>query len=82
NELLNDSRTIHKTIRIKDYTVDKKTTGYRGIHRIYKCYDGKDQHPWKGFLIEVQLRTKLQHIWATTVEIVDLCEGNTLKTNP
>lgn len=82
NESLDNSKTIHTTIRVKDYTVEKKSTGYRGIHRIYKCYDQKEDHPWKNFHIEVQLRTKLQHIWATTVEIVDLCENKTLKTNP
>lgn len=82
NESLNLSRTVHSTIRMMDYTIIAKGTGYRGIHRVYKCYDKKDSHDWKGFYIELQLRTKLQHLWATTVEVVDLCEGRTLKTNP
>lgn len=78
---LDKSRTTHKS-RVKDYIKSPKTTGYRGIHRIYSCYDNNDSHQWKGFDIEVQLRTKLQHLWATTVEVVDLCEGRALKTNP
>lgn len=82
NELLNSSRSVHKTKPPTDYTVKNKNTGYRGIHRVYQCYGKKTDHDWKGFLIEVQLRTKLQHLWATTVEVVDLCEGKTLKTNP
>jgi ppGpp synthetase/RelA/SpoT-type nucleotidyltranferase len=36
-------------------------TGYRGIHIIYQCL--------AQYQIEVQLRTKLQHSWATAVEI-------------
>ncbi|AWH90030.1 RelA/SpoT domain-containing protein [Limnobaculum parvum] len=82
NRSLSESRTIHETVRTKDYIESPKQTGYRGIHRIYKCYSKKESHDWKGFFIEVQLRTKLQHLWATTVEVVDLCEKQTIKTNP
>lgn len=78
---LDKSRTTHRS-KVKDYIKFPKHTGYRGIHRIYSCYDKDDSHQWKGFDIEVQLRTKLQHLWATTVEVVDLCEGRSLKTNP
>lgn len=78
---LDKSRTTHKS-KVKDYIKSPKPTGYRGIHRIYSCYDRDEAHKWKGFDIEVQLRTKLQHLWATTVEVVDLCEGRSLKTNP
>ncbi|WP_242512651.1 RelA/SpoT domain-containing protein, partial [Enterobacter hormaechei] len=78
---LDKSRTTHKS-KVKDYIKSPKSTGYRGIHRIYTCYDKDEAHQWKGFDIEVQLRTKLQHLWATTIEVVDLCEGRTLKTNP
>ncbi|VVA47442.1 GTP pyrophosphokinase YwaC [Serratia ficaria] len=82
NDSLNRSRTTHSTKRIRDYLTEPKPTGYRGIHRIYDCYQNEQSHAWKGFNIEVQLRTKLQHLWATTIEVVDLCEGKTLKTNP
>lgn len=78
---LDKSRTTHKS-KVKDYIRTPKPTGYRGIHRVYSCYDKDESHQWKGFDIEVQLRTKLQHLWATTVEVVDLCEGRALKTNP
>ncbi|CAH3917557.1 hypothetical protein AI2661V1_1238, partial [Citrobacter freundii] len=78
---LDKSRTTHNS-KVKDYIKNPKQTGYRGIHRIYTCYDKDEAHQWKGFDIEVQLRTKLQHLWATTVEVVDLCEGRSLKTNP
>lgn len=81
NASLEKSRTTH-TSKTRDYISQPKPTGYRGIHRIYTCYDKEEAHQWKGFDIEVQLRTKLQHLWATTVEVVDLCEGKALKTNP
>ncbi|EOD2802072.1 RelA/SpoT domain-containing protein [Klebsiella aerogenes] len=82
NSALNQSRTTHRTKRVRDYLSNPKPTGYRGIHRIYDCYYNDKVHLWKGFTIEVQLRTKLQHLWATTIEVVDLCEGKALKTNP
>ncbi|WP_025155057.1 RelA/SpoT domain-containing protein [Morganella morganii] len=81
NSRMDASRNVHSS-KVTDYNKNPKPSGYRGIHRVYKCYDKLEKHDWKGFSIELQLRTKLQHLWATTVEIVDLCEGLTLKTNP
>jgi len=81
NNSLNASRTVH-SVKIYDYINTPKPSGYRGIHRVYKSYNNSEKHAWKGFQIEVQLRTRLQHLWATTVEIVDIIEKETLKTNP
>lgn len=81
NRSLDSSHSAH-SFKIYDYIIHPKPTGYRGIHRVYKTYENKQGHQWKGFRIEVQLRTKLQHIWATTVEVVDIIEKETLKTNP
>lgn len=54
-----------------------KEDWYRGIHIIY-------EYSWKldefcGLQIELQLRTKLQHYWATAVEIIDLMNESKLK---
>jgi len=54
-----------------DYILHPKTSGYRGIHDVYE-YDvnseaGKD---YKGLYIELQYRTRVQHAWATAVELV------------
>jgi len=81
NNSLNKSKTVH-SVKEYDYITLPKPTGYRGIHRVYKSYDKTESHQWKGFQIEVQLRTKFQHLWATSVEIVDIIEKETLKTNP
>lgn len=81
NTSLDSSRSVH-SVKTYDYIEHPKPSGYRGIHRVYKSYDKATKHDWKGFKIEVQLRTRLQHLWATSVEIVDIIEKETLKTNP
>ena len=54
-----------------DYIKKPKHTGYRGIHDIYS-YDVNSNAgiALKGLLIEIQYWTKIQHAWATAVEVV------------
>ncbi|NOY72317.1 MAG: (p)ppGpp synthetase [Gammaproteobacteria bacterium] len=54
-----------------DYIKKPKESGYRGIHDVYG-YDVNSVtgRPLKGLLIEIQYRTKIQHAWATAVEVV------------
>ena len=63
--------------RVSDYINRPKEDGYRGIHRIYK-YQG-DKSYCKNLKAEIQLRTRLQHSWATAVEIIDTFESQNLK---
>jgi ppGpp synthetase/RelA/SpoT-type nucleotidyltranferase len=65
----------------KNYVIDPKPDGYRGIHYVFSYQTGT-QHLkcFEGLLIEVQIRTKLQHAWATAVEIVDTFTGQELKS--
>ncbi|MCK7362142.1 hypothetical protein L8O24_10850 [Enterobacter kobei] len=59
-----------------------KASGYGGVHLIYSCFhEGDDHNAWKKTKIEVQLRTELQHAWATSLEIIDTLEGYKLKTS-
>jgi ppGpp synthetase/RelA/SpoT-type nucleotidyltranferase len=54
-----------------DYIKKPKSTGYRGIHDVY-VYDVNSiigRH-LKGLMVEVQYRTKIQHAWATAVEVI------------
>lgn len=63
-----------------DYLAHPKSTGYRGIHEVYKYnaqYAGGK--PFNGLKIEVQYRTRMQHAWATAVEISDLLGGARVK---
>lgn len=64
-------------IRFKDYIENPKEDGYRGYHLIGQ-FKGEDKELRS---IEVQLRTNLQHDWATALEIVDLFTGQKLKSN-
>ena len=75
------SKMQHKLHSEKDYIkTPKADTGYRGIHLIYEY--GNNRNPqYNGLLVEVQLRTKLQHLWATAVETVGMFTQNGLKFN-
>lgn len=80
-EKLIKSRSVHKIIRESNYLTPKES-GYGGIHLIYSCFDEReDKFPWKKTKIEVQLRTELQHAWATSLEIIDTLENIKLKTS-
>lgn len=78
---LNKSKSVHKIIKIDDY-LTPKDSGYGGIHLIYSCFENsQEENIWKKIKIEVQLRTGLQHAWATSLEIIDTLEGVALKTS-
>ena len=64
-------------IKCKDYILNPKDDGYRSYHLIGKFKDDFGEKK----VIEVQIRTKLQHDWATALEIVDLFTGQALKSN-
>lgn len=51
--------------KIKDYIAAPQRSGYRSYHAIYKVPVGGI-----AYRIEVQIRTRLQHLWATGVEAV------------
>jgi ppGpp synthetase/RelA/SpoT-type nucleotidyltranferase len=68
-----------------DYIEHPKSSGYRGIHDVYKHFPRgsdrmeKEPKPWDGLLVEIQYRTRAQHAWATAVEISDLFDGERTK---
>lgn len=63
-----------------NYLLYPKQNGYRGLHDIYDyvSFTGSADK-WNGLLIELQYRTKVQHAWATAVEIVGSLTGNETK---
>ncbi|TBR39619.1 (p)ppGpp synthetase [Dyella terrae] len=63
----------------KDYIEEPKEDGYRGIHLIYKYVGRGNGSVYNGLRIEVQLRTQIQHAWATAVETVDLFTRQAIK---
>lgn len=72
------SRMKHKFIREDHYIETPKPSGYRGIHLIYS-YD--NQPDWEGLKIEIQVRSRLQHGWATAVETVGTFTQQALKSS-
>lgn len=80
-ERLETSRIRHEPKTPKDYIQEPNpSTGYRSVHLIYKYKSDKIKE-YNGLMIEIQLRTKLQHLWATAVETVGVFTGNGLKFN-
>ena len=64
------SRVRHILKKEYDYIQSPKVSGYRSYHMVYKYHsDTKDTYN-QNMLIEIQFRTKLQHIWATAVEMM------------
>jgi hypothetical protein len=63
-----------------NYLENPKTSGYRGIHDVYRFkLDEGDGRAWNGLRIELQYRTRVQHSWATAVEISDIIHSKRLK---
>jgi hypothetical protein len=77
---LNEAK--HIFVDHDDYVIHPKATGYRGHHLVYR-YHGKgsfDVFNCNPQFVEIQLRTKLQHAWATAVEAVGMVRGEDLKS--
>lgn len=68
----------NREFKVTDYIKTPKPDGYRGIHLIGKC---KDEDNGIDYPVEIQLRSKVQHAWATAVEIIDLFTNQSLKSN-
>jgi len=72
----------HKRTGMKDYITTPKTDGYRSIHLIYRYSSDKlGKTEYNGLLVEIQLRSKLQHLWATAIETVDFFTRQAIKSN-
>lgn len=65
------------SIRKRDYISNPKSDGYRSYHLIGMFSNTAHGNRF----IEIQVRTRIQHDWATTLEIVDLFTGQALKSN-
>lgn len=57
----------------KDYINYPKKSGYRSVHMVFRCRNG--------FLVELQIRTEIQHAWATAVETMGTFLDRSLKSN-
>jgi hypothetical protein len=64
----------------KDYIANPKKSGYRGVHLIYR-YKLRKPSPHEGLRVEIQIRTQLQHYWATAVEAAGTFTNQALKSS-
>jgi putative GTP pyrophosphokinase len=79
NEYVN-CRFAHELIDEKDYIQNPRNEdGYRSLHLIYK-YKNIRNPAYDGLRIELQIRTRLQHLWATAVETMGTFLGQALKS--
>lgn len=75
------SRIRHALKREYDYIENPKQSGYRSYHMVYQFHSDTKETYNKNMLIEVQFRTKLQHIWATAVEMMGIYTKSNLKSS-
>lgn len=76
---LNDKKFQHELVSLDDYIENPKIDGYRSVHLVYR-YKNPIKPEYNGLLIELQIRTKLQHTWATAVETMGTYLGQALKS--
>lgn len=76
-----DSKFDHKFRSEKDYIANPKEDGYRCYHLVYEYFGNHDTSAYSGLRIEIQIRTKMQHAWATAVEAVGIFTRQALKSN-
>ena len=64
-----------------DYIQKPKPDGYRSVHLIFRFQSpSPGRAAFNGQRIEVQIRSKLQHAWATAVETAQVFTGQALKS--
>lgn len=73
-------RFRHSLDKEYDYITSMKSDGYRSFHFVFRYTPYRaDDSMFEGRRCEVQIRTELQHSWATAVEAVGLFRGENLK---
>jgi Region found in RelA / SpoT proteins len=70
----------HSTAAKDDYIDQPKPSGYRGVHLVYKYFSDR-KTDYNTLKIEIQIRSQLQHAWATAVETVGTLQQQALKSS-
>lgn len=73
------SQIRHEFKRAYDYIANPKPSGYRSLHLVYKYHSDTKETYNNNMLIELQFRTRLQHIWATALETMGIFTKQALK---
>jgi putative GTP pyrophosphokinase len=80
HSLYTDGSLTHQLVDTDDYIAHPKTSGYRSLHLIYK-YNNPVATAYNGLCLELQIRTRLQHAWATAVETIGSFLNQALKSS-
>jgi hypothetical protein len=64
--------------QVTDYIASPKDSGYRCVHLSFR-YKGSRPSGYDGLRVELQIRSELQHLWASAVEISGLWTGRQIK---
>jgi len=75
-----DSKMRHERLDYKNYIDNPRRSGYRGLHLVYG-YASDSKPDLRGLKTELQIRSQLQHQWATAVETVGTFIGDELKSS-
>lgn len=62
-----------------DYINKPKKDGYRSLHQVFR-YRNPSHPELDAIHVEVQIRTQLQHAWATAVETIGVLEHSSFKS--
>lgn len=78
-EYKSKSRFRHELVGEYNYINEPRSEdGYRSHHLCYKYINNQNSN-YNGLRVELQIRTKLQHTWATAVETMGTILGQSLK---
>ena len=70
----------HELVREDNYIESPKASGYRSYHLIYKYHSDRNE-TYNGMRIEIQIRSRSQHLWATAVETAGMFTSQSLKSS-
>lgn len=73
-DLYKHAKSKHSLFSLHDYIKTPKSDGYRSIHLVYKLTKTPS------LFLEIQLRSQLQHIWATGVEVFGTLKNSSFKS--
>lgn len=74
-----NQRFPHEIRQPYDYITNMKDDGYRSYHVVFVFHADNDDSAFHGRRVELQIRTRLQHSWATAVEAVGLFRKEDMK---
>lgn len=80
-ERLVGAKNIRTLKRDYDYVATPKPSGYRSRHLVYEFDDADSPQEFRGLPVEIQVRSQVQHAWATTLETFSVFLGQALKSS-